>query len=230
MTILSVEKISVSYGSAKVLTNVFLQVDEGEMVFIVGRNGAGKTTLLKTIAGFLTPSSGTIKFEDSDVNMLSAEDMAERGVRYVFQDKRVFTKLTVKENIQLAAFAAGVGLNEAIEKSVQIYPPIVKFLESKADTLSGGQRQLLLLGRVLIGEPRLLLIDEPTEGLAAGIIKDVFKVLEMTKRKISMLIVEQNLGVVRRLADRVYAMKEGHIVAEFSTPEEIQNPLLEKFL
>jgi ABC-type branched-subunit amino acid transport system ATPase component len=229
--LLSIEKINVSYGSARVLSDISIQVDEGEIVFIVGRNGAGKTTLLKTIAGFLTPTEGSIKFDGHEVNNSGAEEMALKGVRYVFQDKRVFTKLTVKENIQLAAYAAGVSLNEAIEKIVQIYPPITKFLESKAGTLSGGQRQILLLGRALIGKPRLLLIDEPTEGLAAGIIEEVFKVLEITRRKISMLIVEQNLAVVRRLADRVYAMKEGHIVAELNTPEDIQNQaLLEEFL
>ncbi len=229
--LLSVERINVSYGRARVLSDVSIHVDEGEMVFIVGRNGAGKTTLLKTIAGFLTPEEGTIRFGSDKVNALGPEEMALKGVRYVFQDKRVFTKLTVRENIQLAAYAAGVSLSEAVEKIVQIYPPITRFLESKAGTLSGGQRQILLLGRALIGNPCLLLIDEPTEGLAAGIIEEVFKVLEMTRRKVSMLIVEQNLAVVRRLADRVYAMKEGHIVAEVNTPEDIQNQtLLEEFL
>jgi ABC-type branched-subunit amino acid transport system ATPase component len=152
-------------------------------------------------------------------------------VRYVFQDKRVFTRLTVRENIQLAAYAAGVPLQSAIDRVVQVYPRITRFMDNGAGGLSGGQRQLLLIGRALIGEPRLLLIDEPTEGLAAGTIDEVFRVLSETKGKVSMIIVEQNLSVVRQLADRVYAMKEGTIPAELHAQSAIQDPAaLEAYL
>lgn len=227
----SVNHINVAYGPARVLSDVSLTLDRGERVFVVGRNGAGKTTLLKTIAGFLTPTEGDIIFDGEMVNALHPEQMASRGVRYVYQDKRVFTQLTVRENIQLAAFASNEKLALAIERVVQIYPKITQFLDTKAGGLSGGQKQLLLLGRALIGEPKLLLIDEPTEGLAAGIIEEVFKVLEIIKGKVSMIIVEQNLAVVQALADRVYAMKEGRIQAELTDPEEIQsNTILEQYL
>ncbi len=208
-----------------------MQIDKGEMVFIVGRNGAGKTTLLKTIAGFLSPSDGSVKFDGEEIIGAKPEDLALKGIRYVFQDKRVFTQLTVRENILLAAYPTREKPAAAIEKVVQIYPLITRFLDNKAGGLSGGQRQLLLLGRALIGNPRLLLIDEPTEGLAAGIIKDVFKVLEMMKGKVSMVIVEQNLAVVRELADRVYTMKEGRIPAELREAVDIQNQkLMEQYL
>ena len=229
--LLSVDRINVAYGAARVLSEVSLTLDKGERVFVVGRNGAGKTTLLKSIAGFLTPTEGDILFDGKKVNALHPEQMANRGVRYVYQDKRVFTRLTVRENIQLAAFANNEKLDVAIDRVVQIYPKITQFLETKAGGLSGGQKQLLLLGRALIGEPKLLLIDEPTEGLAAGIIEEVFKVLEMIKGKVSMIIVEQNLAVVRALADRVYAMKEGRIPAQLTDPAEIQdNAILEQYL
>ena len=221
--LLRVEGLDVAYGNARVLHALGLQVDHGEMVFVVGRNGAGKTTLLKTIGGFIRPLAGTITLEGAPVAGLPAEDMARRGVRYVFQDKRVFTRLTVRENIQLAAYAARVPLAGAIDRVVQVHPNITRFLDSPAGGLSGGQRQLLLIGRALIGEPRLLLIDEPTEGLAAGTIDEVFRVLRETKGKVSMVIVEQNLAVVRQLADRVYAMKEGRIPAELRQPPEIQD-------
>lgn len=221
--LLSVANVDVYYGHAQAVADVSLHLAPDEMVFIVGRNGAGKTTLLKTIAGFLTPAAGRIELEGQDVKGLGPVVMAHKGVRYVFQDKRVFSQLTVRENIQLAAYPTGERLEAAIAKVVRIYPKISEFLDHKAGGLSGGQRQLLLLGRALIGEPRLLLIDEPTEGLAAGTIEEVLRVLEMVKRQVSMLIVEQNLAVVSRLADRVYAMKEGRIPAELTAAEEIQN-------
>jgi ABC-type branched-subunit amino acid transport system ATPase component len=221
--LLAVDHIDVFYGSARVLSEVSLQARQGEVVFIVGRNGAGKTTMLKTIAGFLHPGRGAITFAGQDITGLTPDKVARLGIRYVFQDKRVFTKLTVKENIELAAYAAGVKLSEALERMLQIYPKISRFLDSTAGGLSGGQRQLLLIGRAMVGSPRLLLIDEPTEGLAAGTIEEVLKVLELMRGEVTMVIVEQNLSVVSRLADRIYCMKEGHIPAALSEPADIQN-------
>jgi ABC-type branched-subunit amino acid transport system ATPase component len=229
--LLEVAGLDVAYGSARVLHEVAIGVDQGEMVFVVGRNGAGKTTLLKTIAGFLRPVAGKVSLAGVDVTGVPAEELARSGVRYVFQDKRVFTKLTVRENIQLAAYAAGVPLAAAIDRVVSIHPRLGRFLESAAGSLSGGQRQLLLIGRALVGNPRLLLIDEPTEGLAAGTIEEVFHLLSETKGKVSMLIVEQNLAVVRELADRVYAMKEGRVPAELKEHAAIQDRTrLEEYL
>ena len=229
--LLSVEHIDVAYGHALAVSDVSLTVGEGEIVFVVGRNGAGKTTLLKTIAGFLKPVAGFIKFEDREISGLKAEQVSRLGIRYVFQDKRVFGKLTVRENIQVAAFPSRVKLADAVDTVVQIYPKIVRFLDKKAGGLSGGQRQLLLLGRALIGQPRLLLIDEPTEGLAAGTIEEVLRVLEEMKGKISLVIVEQNLAVVSRLADRVYAMKEGAIPFHVDGRRQIQDQkMLETYL
>lgn len=221
--LLSVDRIDVLYGNARVLSEVSLHAGLGEVVFIVGRNGAGKTTMLKTIAGFLHPLRGTIKFAGEEISGRPSDKVARLGIRYVFQDKRVFTKLTVRENIELAAYGANVKLSDALDRVVQIYPQISRFLESKAGGLSGGQRQLLLIGRAMVGPPRLLLIDEPTEGLAAGTIEEVLKALELMKGEVTMVIVEQNLSVVSRLADRIYCMQEGRIPAELSEPASIQN-------
>jgi ABC-type branched-subunit amino acid transport system ATPase component len=220
---LSVKNIDASYGHAKVLHAISLEVNSGEMVFIAGRNGAGKTTLLKSIAGFLTPSTGSITFDDSSIMGLPAEKIALSGIRYVFQDKRVFSQLSVKENLELAAYPVKVSIADAIQKVVSIYPKIEKFLNLRAGSLSGGQRQILLIGRALIGNPKLLLIDEPTEGLAAGTINDILNVLATMKGKVSMLIVEQNLSVVGMLADKVYMMKEGKIVQEITEKSEMTN-------
>jgi ABC-type branched-subunit amino acid transport system ATPase component len=229
--LLTVDGVDVAYGRAQALHQVTVAVAEGERVFMVGRNGAGKTTLLKTIAGFLAPTRGSILFAGQEIAGVPAEEVARGGVRYVFQDKRVFTRLTVRENIEIAAHAARMKMAEAIERVVEVYPKMTRFLDSPAGGLSGGQRQLLLLGRALLGAPRLLLIDEPTEGLSAGAIDEVFEVLERSKGRVAMLIVEQNLAVVRQLADRVYAVKEGRIASEFRDAAAVADPaVLEQVL
>jgi len=222
---LSVKNIDVAYGHAKVLHDISLELAPGEMVFIAGRNGAGKTTFLKSIAGFVKPSHGTIIFYDKDIAGLPPEKVALLGIRYVFQDKRVFSQLTVKENLELAAYPVKEKISDAIAKVISIYPKIEKFLELRAGSLSGGQRQILLIGRALVGNPKLLLIDEPTEGLAAGTINDILNVLAMMKGKVPMIIVEQNLSVVGMLADKVYIMKEGKIIREVTDEAEMKDKL-----
>lgn len=229
--LLQVEDVNVAYGHAKVLHDVSLQLRQGEQVFIVGRNGAGKTTLLKTIAGFLTPTKGSISFDGQEITGMAPEKISLMGVRYIFQDKRVFTKLTVRENLELAAYPTGESISDAIDKVVGIYPRIKDFLGAKAGSLSGGQRQILLIGRATIGKPRILLIDEPTEGLAAGVINDIFVLLGKMKGKTSMLIVEQNIPILKRLADRVYIMKEGNLFKEITQRAEVESTEeLEKYL
>ncbi|HEY3277648.1 MAG TPA: ABC transporter ATP-binding protein [Syntrophorhabdaceae bacterium] len=228
---LSVKNLDVAYGHAKVLHGITLRVENGEMAFVAGRNGAGKTTLLKSVAGFLKPSSGSIFFEEKEITGLAPEKIALMGIRYVFQDKRVFSQLTVKENLELAAYPTREKIADAIAKVVSIYPKIEKYLNARAGSLSGGQRQILLIGRALVGNPRLLLIDEPTEGLAAGTINDILNVLSLMKGKVSMVIVEQNLSVVGMLADKVYVMKEGKVVTELTEKGEINNKSqLEQYL
>ena len=220
--LLRIDNIDVCYGSAKVLHSVSLKVEPGEMVFIAGRNGAGKTTLLRTIAGFLHGSAGRVVFEGKNLADVPPEKVARRGVRYVAQDKRVFGKLTVRENLELAAYMTGEKVSDAVARLCGMHPPMQKFLDVRAGGLSGGQRQILLIGRALVGSPKLLLVDEPTEGLAAGVIEDISGMFSDMKHRLSCLIVEQNLRVVARLADRVYAMKEGKVVEELSSRSAIE--------
>jgi len=228
---LSVDNVTVAYGPAVVLHDVSLRIGPGEIVFIAGRNGAGKTTLLKTVSGFLKPRQGSIAFQGTEVGGVRPERIARSGLRYVFQDKRVFSQLTVRENIELAAYGAREKLSDAIAKVVSLYPKIRQFLDVPAGGLSGGQRQILLIGRALVGDPKLLLIDEPTEGLAAGTINDILNVLNEMRGRVAMLIVEQNLSVVGMLANRLYIMQEGRIVREVTDPEEIRaKSALEQYL
>lgn len=224
--LLKVDNLDVYYGHAKVLHDIKIHVEQGELVCIVGRNGAGKTTLLKTIGGFMTPASGNIAFRGDNIEGLPLEEVALKGIKYVFQDKRVFGELTVRENIELAAYPSHESLPEAIQKVLDIHPKMEKLLNSKAKGLSGGERQILLIGRALIGKPQLLLVDEPTEGLAAKIIGEIVDILLKMKAHISMVVVEQNLSTVSRLADRIYIMKEGTILREIADKKLIRQPAL----
>jgi ABC-type branched-subunit amino acid transport system ATPase component len=219
--VLTVSDLDVAYGQALALHGVCLQVQAGEMIFIVGRNGAGKTTFLKTVSGLLKPQRGQISYLGSSINGLPAEKLAQKGIRFVAQDKKVFSELTVRSNIELAAHGAGLPMGPAVDRVLGLYPKMEKFLDVKAGGLSGGQREILLIGRALVSQPKLLLIDEPTEGLAAVVIKDIFDILSSMKAQNASIIVEQNLSVVSKLADRVYIMKEGTNVRELTRPDEI---------
>ncbi|HMK36072.1 MAG TPA: ABC transporter ATP-binding protein [Desulfomonilaceae bacterium] len=222
--LLTVENLDVCYGRAQVLHAVSLRLNEGELVCVVGRNGAGKTTLLKTIGGFVAPANGTVAFKGERIDGMPLEKVARMGIRYVYQDKRVFGELTVRENLELAAYATGQCLDEAVAKVVAIHPKMGALLDHKAKGLSGGERQILLIGRALVGSPRLLLIDEPTEGLAAIIIGEIVDILLKMKKRITMVVVEQNLSTVARLADRLYVMKEGVFSLEIADKKMIANP------
>jgi len=215
LAVIEVRDVSMGYNQALVLHDICLKVKQGEQVFIVGRNGAGKTSLLKTLAGLLKPHSGTVTFDGHDITGMPAEKVARRGLHFVAQDKVVFSSLSVRNNIALAAHAMKIDIDSAIRKAVEIYPKLEEFMELNAGNLSGGQREILLIGRAMIGDPKLLLIDEPTEGLAAKVIDDIFRILTSIKGTTSTIIVEQNLSVVTSLADRIYVMKEGKVIKEF---------------
>lgn len=222
--LLSVEDLDVRYGPAQVVHGVSMHLNEGELICIVGRNGAGKTTLLKSIGGFMKPSAGRITFGDIRIDGMPLEHVARMGIKYVYQDKRVFNELTVRENIELAAFPTHERIDDAIAKVSGIHPKMEKLLKAKAKGLSGGERQILLIGRALIGDPKLLLVDEPTEGLAALIIGEIVEILQKMKTKVTMVVVEQNLSTVARLADRIYIMKEGMLSREIKDRQTIEKP------
>jgi len=228
---LKVTDINVAYGHAKVLYNVFLELEEGKTLFIVGRNGAGKTTLLKSIVGLIRPLKGSIYLDNENITGLLPNILYHKGIRYVNQDKKVFNNLTVQENIEIAAFSSGEPLSQALDKVLVIYPKMKEFFRLKAGQLSGGQRQILLIGQALVGNPRLMLIDEPTQGLAAVVINDIVKILSSLKGKLSTIIVEQNLPLVSRMADQVVVLKEGKVSHRLNDVSDIRNStLLEKSL
>jgi branched-chain amino acid transport system ATP-binding protein len=218
---LEIKNLEVAYGHAQVLHDVSFRIEKGQMAFFIGRNGAGKTTLLKTLMGLLKPQRGSISYAGAEISGVSPEKLYKRGLRYVGQEKKVFANLTVRENIEVAAFGSREPMDRALDKVMALYPKLKNFLHIKAGQLSGGQRQILLVGRALVGDPKFLLIDEPTQGLAAVVIEDIGVILKRLKEQVSAVIVEQNLAMVKYLADRVYILKEGKLAKEIGEKTEI---------
>lgn len=225
--LLSIEKVSVAYKELEVVFDVSMHVRKGEIVVLAGRNGAGKTTTFRTVAGFLPKRAGKIMFNGEDITTAAAYSVAQKGIKYIHQDKTVFGSLTVKENFELSSYATG---DRNLEEVLPFFPKLRTLMDRKAEALSGGERQMLLMAMALLGNPSLVLMDEPTEGLAPHVIEDLAKIFIQLKKKTTLFIIEQNLPLVARVADRVYSMKEGKIVAETTNREEICNLAFERYL
>jgi ABC-type branched-subunit amino acid transport system ATPase component len=225
--ILTVTNLNSSYGESKVLFDITVNVEEKQVVGCVGRNGAGKSTLLKSISGFVKPRSGSVKSEGVDLVGKAAYTIAGMGIKYVPQDKKVFSDLTVRENLELGSYASG---DYNWDPVVEFFPKLKILMDRKAGYLSGGERQMLMIGRAILGGPKLLLVDEPTEGLAPSIVshlKDVFR--EISKHA-ALVIVEQNLPMVCGIADKIYAFNEGRLVAEITDRDQIRPEVCEPYL
>jgi ABC-type branched-subunit amino acid transport system ATPase component len=225
--ILVASGLNVAYGESKVLFDAHLRVRPGQLVTCVGRNGAGKSTLLKTIAGFLKPTSGSITFDNANVIGLMSYDIARMGLKYIPQDKKVFSDLTVRENLELGSYATK-DYNWA--PVTDYFPKLKSLMDRKAGYLSGGERQMLMIGRAILGSPKVLLIDEPTEGLAPSIVDHLKDVLKELSKKSALVIVEQNLPLVCAISEKIYAIKEGRVVAEIADPASIKSNICEKYL
>ena len=225
--ILSVNGLSVAYGEAKVLFDMHLSVRAKQIVACVGRNGAGKTTLLKSIAGFLKPLAGSIT--SSGVNLVGRKsyDIAKMGIKYVPQDKKVFSDLTVRENLELGSYATK---DYNWDRVTDYFPKLKELMDRKGGYLSGGERQMLMIGRALLGSPKVLLIDEPTEGLAPSIVAHLRSVFTELSKNTALVLVEQNLPLVCAISSKVYAIKEGRIVAELADRDSIRTDVCERYL
>jgi branched-chain amino acid transport system ATP-binding protein len=225
--ILAVKSLYVSYGESKVLFDINLGVKPRQIVACVGRNGAGKSTLLKCIAGFLKPDSGAISSGSTRLVGLRSYDIARMGIKYVPQDKKVFSDLTVRENLELGSYASK---DYNWNRITGYFPKLKELMDRKGGHLSGGERQMLMIGRALLGSPKILLVDEPTEGLAPSIVSHLKEVLGELSRNTALVLVEQNLPLVCALASKVYAIKEGRIVAELADRDSIRPEACERYL
>jgi ABC-type branched-subunit amino acid transport system ATPase component len=225
--ILVVKGVSVAYGESKVLFDANLSVKLGQVVACVGRNGAGKTTLLKSIGGFLKPTSGSITFHQTELIGMMPYDIARKGLKYIPQDKKVFSDLTVRENLELGSYATK---DYDWDQVTRLFPRLKSLMDRKAGYLSGGERQMLMIGRAILGSPKVLLIAEPTEGLAPSIVEQLKNVFKELSKKTALVIVEQNLSLVCTISDKVYAIREGRIVTEISDEESIRSNICEQYL
>ncbi|HVP78429.1 MAG TPA: ABC transporter ATP-binding protein [Thermodesulfobacteriota bacterium] len=225
--ILTVRGVSVAYGESKVLFDADLSVKLGQVVSCVGRNGAGKTTLLKSIGGFLKPTSGSIVFNQIDLIGKMPYDIARMGLKYIPQDKKVFSDLTVRENLELGSYATK---DYDWDQVTRLFPKLKSLMDRKAGYLSGGERQMLMIGRAILGHPKVLLVDEPTEGLAPSIVEQLKNVFKELSKRTALVIVEQNLSLVCTISDKVYAIKEGRIITEISDEESIRSNICERYL
>jgi len=225
--ILTVNGLNVSYGESKVLFDIDLSVGARQVVACVGRNGAGKTTLLKSIAGFIKPLAGTITSGHTSLVGRKSYDIAKMGIKYVPQDKKVFSDLTVRENLELGSYATQ---DYNWDRVTDYFPKLKQLMDRKGGYLSGGERQMLMIGRALLGNPQMLLIDEPTEGLAPSIVAHLRSVFAELSKNTALVIVEQNLPLVCAISSKVYAMKEGRIVAELADRGSIKADVCERYL
>ncbi|MDF1591345.1 MAG: ABC transporter ATP-binding protein [Desulfobacterales bacterium] len=225
--LLVVSDLNVSYGESKVLFDISLKVKPNQVVACVGRNGAGKTTLLRSIAGFIKPTSGTISVNNASLVGKMSFDVAKMGIKYIPQDKKVFSDLTVRENLELGSYATK---DYNWEPVFEYFPKLKELMDRKAGYLSGGERQMLMVGRALLGNPKILLIDEPTEGLAPSIVAHMQNVFRELSKKSAIVIVEQNLPLVCAIAHKVYAIKEGRVVSEITEADKIRADVCELYL
>ena len=231
---LKVNDLSVHYGVIQAVRGISLEVNEGEIVTLIGANGAGKTTALRTISGLVKPSSGTIEFEGKPIQKVSPQKIVTHGISQVPEGRHVFPGLTVQENLEMGAFLRKD--NEGIKKSFsEIYErfPILKERKNQdASTLSGVEQQMLAMGRALMSKPRLLLLDEPSMGLAPIFIKEIFNIIqEIQQQGTTVLLIEQNAKMALSIADRGYVIETGKIVlqgtgAELLASEEVKKAYL----
>ncbi|MBC8077358.1 MAG: urea ABC transporter ATP-binding subunit UrtE [Chloroflexales bacterium] len=218
---LSVEHLNVSYGESPVLNDVDLRVEPGQVVCLLGRNGVGKTTLLKSIMGLLRPAVGRVVFNSRDVTHLPTYLRARGGIGYVPQGRGIFPYLTVEENLIMGFETLRIRRNSALEEVYAIFPVLKKMARRTAGVLSGGQQQQLAIGRAMLGNPQLLLLDEPTEGIQPSIVGEIEDVIGQLHERsnIAILLVEQFLDFALGVASYYYMMEKGCIVAEGLTQE-----------
>ena len=232
-TILRASGLNVYYGESHILRNVDLQIPEGEMVCLIGRNGVGKTTFLKTIIGLLEQRSGNIEYDGKQLTSQAPYKRARAGIGYVSQGRDIIPRITVRENllIGMESLPGGMGKNRHIDPLVfELFPILEQFLNRRGGDLSGGQQQQLAIARALLGKPKLLLLDEPTEGIQPSIILDIERAVKriIQETGISVLLVEQHLHFVKQ-SSFYYAMQRGGIVSSGPT-SQLSDDIIEEFL
>ncbi|MES2974857.1 MAG: ABC transporter ATP-binding protein [Pseudomonadota bacterium] len=228
---LEVNNILVNYGAAPALWGVTLEVKPGELVCVVGPNGAGKTTLINAIAGLHRIKGGQLRFNGQDITQLASHRFCDAGIAIVPEGRRLFTQMSVFDNLELGSFIprAKAHRKESMEQVLELFPALKVKLQAPAGALSGGQQQMVAIGRALMARPSLLLLDEPSLGLAPSIVLDMFRAIRhINAQGTSVLLVEQNVAMAMELASRAYVVEEGRIVMQGEASELLTRPEIQK--
>jgi branched-chain amino acid transport system ATP-binding protein len=219
---LKVEELDVYYGNIQALKGISLEVNEGEIVTLIGANGAGKSTLLKTLSGLLKPKAGLIQYMDNSIAGKPAQIIVKAGISHVPEGRRVFANMTVEENLELGAYLRknSKEVRKDFEKVYELFPRLLERRKQLSGTLSGGEQQMLAMGRAIMAKPKLLLLDEPSMGLAPLMVKTIFQIIEEINREgTTILLVEQNANVALSIANRAYVVETGRVVLTGSAAE-----------
>ena len=224
---LTLENVSVNYGAIEVLTDITLHVEQGEVVTLIGANGAGKTTTLRTITGLLEPKEGRVMYEGKQISGMPTHKLVSMGIAMSPEGRGVFANLTVRENLEMGAFIRKdkKGISDDMERGFTLFPRLEEREQQKAGTLSGGEQQMLAMARALMSRPRLLLLDEPSLGLAPLVVHAIFEAIDEIKGEgTTILLVEQNANAALHHSDRAYVLETGRIVMQGVSKEIAQDP------
>lgn len=228
---LKLDNINVYYGAIHALKGLSLEVNEGEIVTLIGANGAGKSTTLKTISGLIRPKDGDVLYNGQSIKNVPAQDIVKLGISQVPEGRRIFANLTVLENLELGAYLRKdkAGIKETMEKVFDKFPRLKERLSQRAGTLSGGEQQMLAMGRALMCQPKLVLLDEPSMGLAPILVKEIFSIIkEINEQGTTILLVEQNANMALSIANRAYVLETGRIVASGPSSELLASEQIKK--
>jgi branched-chain amino acid transport system ATP-binding protein len=224
--VLTIEDLHVYYGEIHALKGVALEVRQGEIVTLLGNNGAGKTTTLQTISGLITPRRGRVTLEGEELTGVPAHDVVVRGIAHVPEGRRIFKRLSVRENLMMGAYKRkDRGVSADLERALTLFPILRERITQVAGTLSGGEQQMLAVGRALMSSPRILLLDEPSMGLSPVLVERIFDtILSINQQGTTILLVEQNAAMALAIAHRAYVLETGEIVLSGNAAELAQNP------
>ena len=227
---LKVENINVYYGNIHAIQDISFEVARGEIVSLIGANGAGKSTILKTISGLLRTKTGSITFLDKDIHSLAPHHSVERGLAHVPEGRRIFLQMTVQENLEMGAYTQKAGsLSADLEAVFQRFPRLKERRRQVAGTLSGGEQQMLAMGRALMSHPQLLMLDEPSMGLAPLLVEQIFEIIqELHRAGTTILLVEQNAQMALSIANRAYVLETGKIVMSGAAREMLEDDQVRK--
>jgi branched-chain amino acid transport system ATP-binding protein len=231
MAMLTVQDLHVYYGNVHALKGLSLDVEEGEIVSLLGANGAGKSTTLRTISGLLRPRQGEMRFTGTLLNSLPAHRIVDMGISHAPEGRRVFTTLTVQENLNMGAYSRDdkVGIEESRQRVFRLFPRLEERQKQIAGTLSGGEQQMLAIGRALMSRPRILMLDEPSLGLAPMLVRAIFDTIrEINEQGVTILLVEQNARAALRLANRAYVLETGQIALSGTATELLRSERVRK--